>query len=213
MPVNVALYQDFINQVADSIPQGMDINTYLKLCFFIYDQDPETGIIRIDDRSSQLVFYNPATDEHTVSVLVRHDDCDDECPICYNGPFVPFQNLSVQLPREGAYTVEIDVRYTIQWDDGLGNITPFIFQAVFIFPVEWMRSGNYHNALLNDIRCRIAKLQCAINKRRKVGRNHLELQHRMYALNNYLYAICNLSLDIEEFDAISCAVKSIKKAC
>jgi hypothetical protein len=213
MPVNIAPYQSFLNFIENNVPQGMDIGTYIRACFFIYDQDPETGIIKIDDQSSQLEFYDELTDVHEVSVIIRHDDCNDDCPVCYTGPFTPFGNLSYQLPYEGSYTVEIDVRYTIQYDDGLGNITPYTFQAVFIYPVEWVRSGNYNNTLLHDIQCRIAKLQCEVNKRAKVGRDRSELQHRIFALNNYLYAICNLSLDIEEFDMISCAVKNIKKAC
>jgi hypothetical protein len=213
MPVNLALYQNFIDTVESSIPQGIDLDTFLKTCFFIYDQDPVTGLIKIDDQSELLSTYNPLTDVHEVYVIIRKDDCNDNCPICYEGPFTPFGNLTYKLPCPGKYTVEIDVRYTVQVDDGIGGFYPHVFQTILMYPIEWIRSGDYHNTLLNDIKCRIVNLQCEILKRIKVGRDWRDLQNRIYALNNYLYALCNICLSVEEFDKISCAVKKIKKVC
>lgn len=213
MPVNIALYEYFLNQTENSIVSGMNLATYLKACFFIYEEDADTGTIRIDDRSTQISQYNALTDVHEVYVYIRKENCDQCELICYQGPFTPFGNLSYSLPQEGAYTIEIDVRYTIQWDDGLGNIIPYTFQTVLIYPVEWVPSGNYHNMLVNDIKCRIVAMQLGISKRVKVGRDWLDVQHRVYMLNNYLYALCNFGLSSADIDKISNKIKTIKKTC
>jgi len=190
------------------VPQGMSLSTYIKKFFKITEQDIENGVILIDDQSEQISFYDNLTDVHEVFVTIYNESGT----VCYTNTMVPFGNLSFVLPEPGCYTVEIDVRYTIQYDDG-GNIIPFTFQQVCMYPIEWTLSGDYHNTLKYDIECRVAKLQCEINKRACVGRDWLELQERVYALVNYLYALCNFCLDFCEFDAISCKVKTIKKVC
>jgi hypothetical protein len=209
MSFNLEVPQFYIDQCTNGIPQGMDMSTYLKPCFFIYEQSGENGIIRIEDKSMQVSFYDSDTDTHEVFVTIY----DDAGIVCFTQSLTPFENLSLSLPREGCYTVEIDVRYTILYDGPDDTTIEHTFQNVYMYPVCWERCGDYHNTLLYDITCRISKLQCEINKRSCVGRDYHDLQQRVFMLNNYLYAICNFCLTAEQFDQIACKVKTIKKAC
>lgn len=208
MPVNFELYQDFVDNCSNVIGQGMQLDTYIKPCFFLYEEDPVNGIIKIDDASIQNSFYDALTDVHEVFITITNESG----VVCYTSSITPFGNLSFVLPEPGCYTVEVDVRYTIQYDD-MGNIVPHTFQNVLMYPIEWNLSGNYHNSLLYDITCRISSIQCEINKRSCVGRAWTELQNRIYMLNNYLYAICNFCLSVKEFDQIVCKINKIKKVC
>jgi hypothetical protein len=205
--INLAVPQNFLDH-CNNIAQGMSLSTYVKPCFFIYEQDGENGIIKVDDRSRQISFYDNQTDVHEVFVTVYNSDQT----VCYTQPLTPFGNLSFTLPKFGHYIVEIDVRYTIQYDDN-GTIIEHTFQNVYSYPVEWETCGDYYNALLHDISCRVSKLQCEINKRKGVGRSWCDLQERVLALTNYSFALCCFSFNEKEFDAIKCAVNKIKKVC
>lgn len=204
MPINLAIGQFYLDQCAN-IPQGWDMSTWLKTCFFIYDQNPDTCTIRIEDHSELLQIYD-VDDVHEVFVNILNE----EGTICFTTQLTPFGTLSFDLPGEGLYEVQITVNYTIQFNDG-GNIIPHTFQIAYIYPVECVRSSDYNNALVQDIKCRITKTQCEIQRRKCVGKDYCELQENIYALVNYMYAICTFTLSVEEFDMISCAVKRMKK--
>jgi hypothetical protein len=209
MSVNLAVGQYYLDQCVNNIPQGMDIETYLKTCFFIYEQNADTCTIRIEDHSELLQVYNGDTDVHEVFINIL----DENGELCFQGTMSPFGTYSFDLPGCGLYEVQITVQYTIQYEEADDVIVPHTFQIAYIYPVECTRSGDYHNTLLYDIKCRISKTQCEIQKRKCVGRNYCELQENVYALANYLYALCTFQLSVEEFDMISCAVKRIKKVC
>jgi len=206
---NLAVGQYYINQCLSMIPQGLNLQTWLKTCFFIYDQNPSTCTIRIEDHSELIQAYNPLTDVHTVTVGIY----DEEGVICYTTNLNPFGNLSIDLPGNGKYTVEINVEYTIQYVGPDEEIFEHTFQIAYIYPIECVRSSDYHNTLLKHIDCLLANNQCEIQRRKCVGREYCDLQDSVYALNNYRYALCCLEFSVEEFDQISCAVKQIKKAC
>lgn len=208
MSINLAIGQSFLNQCVN-IPQGMDISTYVKTCFFIYDQNPDTCTIRIEDKSEQISFYDADTDVHEVFVTITNDSD----LVCYTNNMVPFGTLSFDLPECGMYTVEITVQYTIQYEISPGVFEPHTFQISYIYPIECIASTDYFNNLLKDIDCKIVLKQCAIQKRKCVGRDYDNLQSDVYALDNYRYLLCNFNLSAHEIDCISCAVTKIKKAC
>lgn len=205
--VNLAIGQAALDECAN-ITQGLDIETYIKPCFFIYEQNADTCTIRIEDRSEQISFNDALTDVHEVFINIF----DDDGLLCFSGIMAPFETFSFDLPGEGLYEVQITVNYTIQFIDG-PNTIPHIFQIVYIYPVECVRCSDYHNTLLHDIECRISNSQCEIEKRKCVGRNYFDIQNNIYALDNYLFALCNFEFSVKEFDMISCAVKQIKKVC
>jgi len=207
MNINLAVPVQY-TQHCQNVPQGMNLNTYINDCFNIVQQDADCGIIRIEDLSEQISFYDVDTDLHQVFVNIF----DDQLNLCFSGTIDPFSNISFVLPKPGCYLVEIDVRYTIQYDNA-GEIIPHTFQNVYGYPIEWRIAHSYHNALKNDITSRIAALQCEINKRRCVGRSWSKLYDRVIALDNYLFAICTYCLTLEQFDQIACKVKTIKKVC
>ena len=87
---NLAVGQYYINQCLSMIPQGLNLQTWLKTCFFIYDQNPSTCTIRIEDHSELIQAYNPLTDVHTVTVGIY----DEEGVICYTTNLNPIGNLT-----------------------------------------------------------------------------------------------------------------------
>jgi len=208
MAVNIAVLQYYIDQCEANIPQGMGLNTYIKPCFFIYDQNPETCTIRIEDKTTQVAFYDNQTDVHTVTIRIF----DTEGLLCFEGPMNPFGTFSFDLPGYGEYKVEIDIRYTIFYIDG-SEIIEHTFQQVLMYCITCDICGDYHNSIVQDIKERISCTQVEIGKRKCVGRKWDNLQENIYALNNFLFALCNFSFNESEYDMISGAVKGIKKVC
>ena len=208
MSNNIAIQLDHIDACEDLIPHGQDIFTYMKPCFFIYDQNAETCTIRIVDKSDNFNKYSQFTDSYTIGVIV----IDAEGNICSTQTLAALGSLTVDLPSCGKFQVQIDLQYTILYDDN-GTIIPFTFQWVSMYCVSCDVCGDRHNSLYYDITCRISKTECEIVKRKKVGRVWDKLQDNIYALENYLYAICNFEFTDKEYEMISCAVKGIKKVC
>lgn len=206
--INLAIGKAALDSCLASLPIGWDIDTWLKTCFFIYDQNPDTCTIRIEDHSELITTY-ALTDTHVVFINIL----DEDGIIVYSGTMEPFKSFSFDLPGCGNYEVQINVEYTIIYDDGINPPITHVFQIAYIYPVECVRSGNYHNTLLAHIDCLITANQCEIQRRKCVGKDYCQLQEGIFALNNYRYALCNFDFCVEEFDQISCAVKQIKKAC
>jgi len=199
MPVNIEIAQDQLDACLSSIPQGWDINTWVKPCFFIYDQDPDTCTIRIEDHSEIIAFYDADTDVYEATVTIL----DSDGIVCYSGVMDSMGSFSFELPYCGMWEVQINLTYTIQYVIDNDPPIPHTFQIAYIYPIECVRSFD----------CKVAETQCVIQKRKCVGRDYCELQNNIYALINYRYALCHFEFSVAEFDMISCAVKLIKKAC
>lgn len=207
LDLTVAYYN--LQSCINNIPQGTDIDNYIKSCFFIYPSNPEICEIRVEDHSKLINFSDPDTDVHTVSINIF----DEASVQCVSDTFTPFGTKNYQLTGEGTHLVEIIVQYTIDYLDDEGETQQHVFEKILMYPVECVTCGDHHNNLISEIKCRVARLNCDILKRRKVGRDYCKMQNAVTELLNYLYLLCNFNLTEKEYDIISCAVTKVKKAC
>lgn len=85
-------------------------------------------------------------------------------------------------------------------------IYPSVFSLLYICLVSAIEQ---REALLEEVRYKIAVKQCKANNYARIGKPKQHLDDQIITLFNYEFVLCGADLDCDVIDCISCAVQNL----